>query len=58
MARKFKITSMVDEHTRMSLLNIVNRSITADRLIEELEKTFAIWGGPPMVLRMSTAAEI
>ncbi|MCZ4538509.1 transposase, partial [Gordonia terrae] len=50
--KKVKIASMVDEHTRMSLLNIVDRSITADRLIEELEKTFAIWGGPPMVLRM------
>ena len=57
MARKFKITSMVDEHTRMSLLNIVDRSITADRLIEELEKTFAIWGGPPMVLRMDNGPE-
>ncbi len=52
-----KIASMVDEHTRMSLLNIVDRSITAERLIEELEKVFAIWGGPPMVLRMDNGPE-
>ncbi|UTM38030.1 hypothetical protein MX572_04320 [Rhodococcus pyridinivorans] len=45
-----RIASMVDEHTRMSLLNIVDRSITADRLIEGLEKAFAIWGGPSLVL--------
>ena len=38
-----KIASMVDEHTRMSLLNIVDRSITADRLVEGLEKAFAMW---------------
>ena len=55
--KKIKIASMVDEHTRMSLLNIVDRSIPAERLIEELEKTFAIWGGPPMVLRMDNGPE-
>ncbi|WP_375295646.1 IS3 family transposase [Gordonia sp. GONU] len=55
--KKIKIASMVDEHTRMSLLNIVDRSIPAQRLIEELEKTFAIWGGPPMVLRMDNGPE-
>ena len=54
---KIKIASMVDEHTRMSLLNIVDRSITAERLIEELEKVFAIWGGPPMVLRLDNGPE-
>ncbi|MGW5525295.1 IS3 family transposase [Gordonia sp. NPDC003950] len=55
--KKVKIASMVDEHTRQSLLNIVDRSITAERLIEELEKTFAIWGGPPLVLRMDNGPE-
>ena len=55
--KTIKIASMVDEHTRMSLLNIVDRSIPAERLIEELEKTFAIWGGPPMVLRMDNGPE-
>ena len=36
-----KIASMIDEHTRESLLNIVERSITAERLVEELKKVFA-----------------
>jgi putative transposase len=40
------------EHTRESLLNIVERSITAERLIAELERVFAVAGGPPKVLRM------
>jgi hypothetical protein len=34
--RKVKIASMVDEHTRLSLLNIVDRSIPAQKLTEEL----------------------
>ena len=44
---------MLDEHTRESLLNIVEHSITAERLIEDLlERSFAAAGGPPMVLCM------
>ena len=50
--KAIKIASMIDEHTRQSLLNIVERSITAQRLTDELDKTFALWGGPPLVLRM------
>jgi putative transposase len=50
--KAIKIASMVDEHTRESLLNIVERSITAERLVDELEKVFAAAGGPPKVLRM------
>jgi hypothetical protein len=30
-----KIASMIDEHTRGSLLHIVERSITAERLVGE-----------------------
>ncbi|WP_139277793.1 DDE-type integrase/transposase/recombinase, partial [Rhodococcus marinonascens] len=52
-----KIASMVDEHTRLSLLNIVERSITAERLVEELGKAFVLWGGPPQVLRMDNGPE-
>ncbi|WP_264034051.1 IS3 family transposase [Mycolicibacterium murale] len=52
-----KIASMIDEHTRVSLLNIVERSITADRLVEELKKVFAAAGGPPRVLRMDNGPE-
>ncbi|UZG60503.1 DDE-type integrase/transposase/recombinase (plasmid) [Rhodococcus opacus] len=51
------IASMIDEHTRQSLLNIVERSITAQRLTDELDKAFALWGGPPLVLRMDNGAE-
>ena len=53
-----KIASMLDEHTRESLLNIVERSITAERLIEDLEKCFAAAGGPPKVLRMDNGPEL
>ncbi|WP_155827027.1 IS3 family transposase [Jongsikchunia kroppenstedtii] len=55
--RKVKIASMVDEHTRQSLLNIVDRSIPARRLTDELDKVFALWGGPPDVLRMDNGPE-
>ncbi|MGC4993010.1 integrase catalytic domain-containing protein [Nocardia salmonicida] len=47
-----KIASMIDEHTRESLLHLVERSITADRLVTELGKVFDAADGPPMVLRM------
>ena len=35
--RAVKIASMIDEHTRESLLHLVERSITAHRLVIELE---------------------
>jgi putative transposase len=47
-----KIASMIDEHTRVSLLQLVERSIIAERLVTELERVFAVAGGPPKVLRM------
>jgi transposase InsO family protein len=58
--KAIKIASMIDEHTRCSLLNLVERSITAERLITELETVFARAGGPPKVLRMDndTQADI
>jgi hypothetical protein len=36
-----KIASMIDEHTRCLLLHLVERSITAERLVDELEQVFA-----------------
>jgi hypothetical protein len=45
------IASMIDEHTRCLLLNIVERSIHANHLVTELETTFTVAGGPPKVLR-------
>ncbi|KAA8963990.1 IS3 family transposase [Mycobacterium sp.] len=56
--KAIKIASMIDEHTRESLLNIVERSITGERLVDELEQVFAAAGGPPMVLRMDNGPEM
>lgn len=44
--------SILDEPTCWSLLNIVERSITAERLSAELAAVFAVSGGPPKVLQM------
>jgi transposase InsO family protein len=56
--KAIKIASMVDEHTRESLLHLVERSITAERLVAELEKVFTAAGGPPKVLRMDNGPEL
>ncbi|MGW4371998.1 IS3 family transposase [Nocardia takedensis] len=56
--RAVKIASMINEHTRESLLHVVERSITAERLVAELEKVFATTGGPPRVLRMDNGPEM
>ena len=53
-----KIASMIDEHTRESLLHLVERSITGERLVDELERVFTAAGGPPMVLRMDNGPEM
>jgi transposase InsO family protein len=56
--RAIKIASMIDEHTRVSLLHVVERSITAKRLVTELEAVFAATGGPPKVLRVDNGPEL
>ena len=56
--KAIKIASMIDEHTRMSLLHVVGRSITAERLVTELETAFVLAGGPPKVLRMDNGPEL
>ena len=56
--KAIKIASMLDEHTRCSLLHVVERSITAERLVAELETVFAAAGGPPKVLRMDNGPEL
>ena len=56
--KAIKIASMIDEHTRLSLLHVVERSITGERLVFELEKAFAAAGGPPKVLRMDNGPEM
>ena len=57
-ARANKIASMIDEHTRGSLLDLVERSITAERLVIELEDAFAATDGPPTVLRIDNRPEL
>ncbi|WP_280335623.1 IS3 family transposase [Nocardia wallacei] len=56
--RVVKIASMIDEHTRESLLHLVERSITAERLVAELQRVFAARGGPPRMLRMDNGPEM
>ncbi len=56
--KAIKIASMIDEHTRMSLLHLVERSITAECLVAELEAVFTVAGGPPKVLRMDNGPEL
>jgi len=41
---------MVDEHTRQSALNIVERSILTNDLVAALEKVFTLWDGPPRMI--------
>jgi hypothetical protein len=48
--RPVKIVSIVDEHTRECLGGLVERSITADRLIDEVDR-IAAERGYPVVLR-------
>jgi transposase InsO family protein len=56
--KAIKIASMIDEHTRCSLLHIVEPSITAERLVAELEAVFARAGGPPRALRMDNGPRL
>ncbi|MCZ0732572.1 IS3 family transposase [Mycolicibacterium iranicum] len=56
--KAIKIASVIDEHTRESLLNVVERSITGERLVAELTKVFAAAGGPPKVLRLDNGPEM
>ncbi len=55
--RVVKIASMVDEHTRESLLHLVERSITAEKLVIELGRVFAA-RGVPKVLRCDNGPEL
>ena len=48
--RPVKLVSIVDEHTRECLGGVVDRSITGDRLIDELDR-LALQRGYPTVLR-------
>ena len=56
--KAIKIASMIDEYTRVPWSNIVDLSITAERLVAELETVFAAAGGPPILLRMDNGLEL
>lgn len=56
-SKAIKTALMIDEHTRLPLVNIVVRSVTAQRLTEELDKAFGLWGGPPQALRMDNGTK-
>ena len=55
--RPVKIVSIVDEHTRECLGGLVERSITADTLIDELDR-LAAERGYPAVLRCDNGPEL
>jgi putative transposase len=52
--RPFKIVSIIDEHTRECLGGLVDRSITADVLIDELDRIATSRGYPALLHRLST----
>jgi len=56
-ARPVKIVSIVDEHTRECLGGLVERSITGDRLIDELDR-LATQRGYPDVVRCDNGPEL
>ncbi|MEP6697408.1 MAG: integrase core domain-containing protein [Pseudonocardiales bacterium] len=55
--RAIKLASMVDEHTRLSMLHLVERSITAPRLVKALRAAFAAHG-PRRCCGWTTAPEM
>jgi putative transposase len=55
--RPIKIASIIDEHTRECLGGLVDRSITADVLIDELDR-LATSRGYPSVLRCDNGPEL
>lgn len=55
--RRLKLANVVDEFTRESLAMAVDRSITADRLLEVLERLVAVHSAPEH-LRMDNGPEL
>ncbi|NIH95043.1 transposase InsO family protein [Mycolicibacterium fluoranthenivorans] len=56
--RPIKIVSIIDEHTRECLGGMVERSITGDHLIDELDRVAAERGTYPAVLRCDNGPEL
>jgi putative transposase len=55
--RPIKLMSIIDEHTRECLTSLVERSVTADALIDELDR-LALTRGYPAVLRCDKGPEL
>ena len=55
--RIVKLVSIIDEHTRECLTSLVERSVTADALIDELDR-LALTRGYPAVLRCDNGPEL
>lgn len=55
--RGFKIASMVDEHTRESLLDLTARSITGEDLVQAL-KLILVVRGVPVLIRCDNGPEL
>jgi putative transposase len=56
--RPIKIVSIIDEHTRECLGRMVERSITGERLIGQLDRLAAERGTFPAVLRCDNGPEL
>ncbi len=56
--KAMKIASMIDERPRMSLFNLIDRSITRRAARRRAQKVFAAADGPPRVLRMGQRAGV
>lgn len=56
--RRFKIASIIDEHTRESLLHVVDWSITGERLVAEIRQVIQQRGVTPKVLRCDNGPEL
>ena len=56
--RPIKIVSIVDEHTRECLGGLVERSITGEDLIAELDRLAVERGTRPIVLRCDNGPEL
>lgn len=56
--RPIKIVSIIDEHTRECLGGMVERNITGDHLVDELDRLAAVRGTFPTVLRCDNGPEL
>jgi putative transposase len=55
--RPVKLVSIIDEHTRECLTSLIERSVTAGALIDELDR-LALTRGYPAVLRCDNGPEL